>query len=316
MYTSQTLRRSVPVIMLVLFILMTSREASAQVAAKADSTEEEEEPVLNFYGSGNIQKALEGEDALPANTGLGVNYYHTFTGTPSRLAKYFRTLEIDASINVASTVDTLEAEYDTLTGQISNSSNFGSSILTPLNSGQAVKLCLRMDFKGKLFGWFIDGLKIKYVGSNRNWNIKDTVASVERFKVFQVTNNYFRAGLFQEFLPEKYLNDYSINFGLYFAYNSIKGDIGLRSNGELREETIGTKKRNFMGPEVALEIKLKNLRAEFGYSFLGAGREVPGLTSGRLITTISFVGGFPLKLDPKKKKGSGSTRDTTESDEN
>lgn len=244
---------------------------------------------LSFYGSGDIQKTFESGEGLPANTGLGVNFTHLFDSTKSNFAKKFSKLEFDATINVASTVDTIVVNYKG--DEISNSSLFGASILTPLNSGQAVKISLRMDFrKPLLWQTIIDGFKIKYIGSNRNWQT-DTLGTV-----VQATNNYFRAGLFHEFLPKDYLNNYSINIGLYFAYNSLKGDIGLAPYGEKRKEILGTDKRNFIGPEVALEIRLKNLRAEFGYSFLQSGTEVPGLTSGRLLTTISFVGGFPLEL--------------------
>ena len=96
--------------------------------------------------------------------------------------------------------------------------------------------------------------------------------------------------------------EYSVNFGIYLAYNSIRGDIGQTINDPIRIQILGTDKKSFKGPEVALEIRLKNLRAEFGYSWLSSETEVPGLTGGRLLTTITFVGGFGLKLDKDEDK--------------
>ncbi len=252
-------------------------------------------PKLNFFGTGNIQKSLDSGEKLPASTGLGVNYTHWFDTTNTKFL--FDKLELDVSINVAATVDTIRAKYDN--GIVTNASSFGSSILTPLNSGQAVKIGLRLNFKKSLVGKIlIDGIKVKYIGSNRNWQVENNGSS----KIVLGTNNYFRIGLFQEFLPKYLLDEYSINLGLYLAHNSIKGDIGQQANDLVRTQVLGTNIKNFIGPEVALEVRLLNLRAEFGYSWLGSDAEVPGLTGGRLMTTISFVGGFGLMLDREKKK--------------
>ncbi len=254
----------------------------------------QKEPQLNFYGAGNIQKSLDNGEKIPASTGLGVNWNYWFPKPADTTKRFsFDKLELDAMINVAATVDTIIAKYD-VNKLITNSSTFGSSILTPLNSGQAVKLSLRLNFRKPILfrSLFIDGIKIKYVGSNRNWQFDNNGQN----QVIQGTNNYFRIGAFQEFLTKKLLDDYSINFGLYIAYNSIQGDIGQKSNDSYRSKILGTTNTSFWGPEVALEIRLKNLRAEFGYSWLGTDNEVPGLTGGRLLTTISFVGGFGLKL--------------------
>lgn len=250
------------------------------------------QPELNFFGNGNIQKSLDSGEKIPASTGLGVNWNYWFpeNATPNRLS--FDKLELDAMINVAATVDTLIAKYNS-NNTVANSSSFGGSLLTPLNSGQAVKLNLRMNFRKPIFfKYIIDGVKIKYVGSNRNWKFVENSAE----RVVQATTNYFRVGVFQEFLTKELLDHYSINFGLYLAYNSIQGDMGQKKNEGPRSVILNTPNTNFWGPEMSLEIRLKNLRAEFGYSWLGINDEVIGLTGGRLVTTISFVGGFGLKL--------------------
>lgn len=257
------------------------------------SQDPNKKPKLNFYGNGNIQKSLDRGEKIPASTGLGVNYTHWFH--PDSVSFPFDKLELDVSINIASTVDTIKAEFNN--GLVTNSSNFGSSILTPLNSGQAVKIALRMNFRKPLVWIFVDGVKAKYIGSNRNWQVGNGTSS----QVILGTNNYFRAGLFQEFLPKELLDEYSINLGLYLAYNSIKGDIGQKVNRNFRHEILSTYRKNFLGPEVALEVRLLNIRAEFAYSWLLSNEEVPGLTGGRLITTISFVGGFGLLIDKQKK---------------
>lgn len=251
---------------------------------------------LNFFGTGNIQKSLDDGEKIPASTGLGVNYvqrYGISDSTPKLLWNIINKLELEAAINVASTVDTIIATYDT-NNSVVNSGDFGASILTPLNSGQAVKISLRLNLDEPLLNKLIDGVKVKYIGSNRNWSVIDDNGNS---KVIQANSNSFRGGFFHEFLPKRFLDIYSINFGLYFAYNSVKGDMGLKANENIRKQVLGTPWKQFVGPEVALEIRLRNLRAEFGYSWLRPNTEVPGLTAGRMVTTITFVGGFGLNLD-------------------
>jgi hypothetical protein len=245
-------------------------------------------PELTFFGNGTIQKALDAGQKIPANTGLGLNFsqwYHKDSLLWNKVDK----IELEASINVASTVDTLFAEYDS-TG-VTNRSDFGSSILTPLNSGQAVRISLRFNLAKPWFARILDGFKAKYIGSNRNWMVQQG----NRTEIIKGTNNCVRFGAFHEFIPKSMLDEYSINLGFNFAYNSIRGDVGLNSNDAIRISTMGTSSKHFMGPEFVMEIRLKNLRADFSYSWLSADAEVPGLTGSRMVTTISFVGGFGLK---------------------
>lgn len=247
------------------------------------------QPEIEFFGKGDIQKTLGEGSTIPANTGIGV-YYTEWFEKPILFNSVYR-IELEASINVASTVDTLTAEYNT-NNEITNASEFGSSVLTPLNSGQAVRIYLKGMFADQLFG-FITGFRLKYIGSNRNWKALD---ANDEFKSIQATISSFRGGIFHEFLAPQLRDEYSINVGIFAAYNSIKGDIGLKQNKEILKKILDTSRRSYFGPEFALEIKLKNLRAEFAYSWLQPSVEIPGLSSGRLVTTISFVGGFGLKL--------------------
>src|SRR5690349_1907043 len=89
-----------------LVIAITNHWAIAQ---EADSVERSN---LSFYGTGNIQQTFNGNAGIPANAGVGVNYTHLFKRSNQFLRRNFHKLELDASINVASTVDTLKAEYE------------------------------------------------------------------------------------------------------------------------------------------------------------------------------------------------------------
>ena len=265
--------------------LMALTTAIVEAQTAKDSTDRE--PQINFYGTGNIQKSLERGEQIPASTGIGVNYQQWYDSW--LLFDFINKLELDAVINVASTVDTVVASYDR-SGRITNASAFGNSVLTPLASGQAVKIGLRLNFEDDFLT--ISGIKVRYTGANRNWQESDSTAAI------QSTASAFRIGVFHEFLkPELLDNDLSINFGVYFAYNSVKGDLAMESSRDFRRSVLNSKRNIFIGPEVELEIRLKNLRAQFAYSWLQPGTDVPGLTDGRLITTISFVGGFGLKLN-------------------
>lgn len=272
----------------VIALLMALSTVIVEAQTANDSTVRQ--PTINFYGTGNIQKSLGNGEQIPASTGIGVNYQQWYPET-GLLYNIINKLEVDALINVASNVDTVVATYDG-SNRITNASSFGNSILTPLASGQAVKIGLKLNFNRDFLGETISGVKVRYTGANRNWQETDSTAAI------QSTASAFRIGVFHEFLkPDLLLNDLSINFGVYLAYNSIKGDLSMESNKNFMKQILNTNRNTFIGPEVELEIRLKNLRAQFAYSWLQPGSDVPGLTDGRLITTISFVGGFGLKLD-------------------
>lgn len=273
--------------MLMLLFVSQIEKGNAQ-----DSINGKPSPILTFFGNGDMQKSLDEGEKLPANTGLGVSYRQLYAPGVGKglLWKFVDRLELEATINVASNVDTIIAAYDSTF--VTNNSEFGSSILTPLNSGQAIKIGLRLNFDRSRLVRLIDGVKAKYVGSNRNWMAMEGTTP----KVIKATNNCLRVGLFHEFIPKNLLDDYSINLAVNLAYNSVKGDVGLEQNGALRQSLMGSSAKKFLGPEVSLEIRLRNLKAEFAYSWLQSKTEVPGLTGGRMVTTISFIGGFGLGL--------------------
>ena len=104
------------------------------------------------------------------------------------------------------------------------------------------------------------------------------------------------ASLFHDILGSKLNRDYNVIIGAGYAYNSIRGDMGLDDNEEMRENVLGTSTTKFSGLEAFAEFRLKNIRAEFSYTVLDSSGQTPGLSGGRMVTTISFIGGFPVKL--------------------
>jgi hypothetical protein len=54
-------------------ILMALTPAIVEAQNAGDSIDRE--PLINFYGTGNIQKSLERGEQIPASTGIGVNYH-------------------------------------------------------------------------------------------------------------------------------------------------------------------------------------------------------------------------------------------------
>lgn len=237
-----------------------------------------------FVGNGNIQKSFSEGVSIPASTGVGVNYSEQWLRP-----KFcdFSKIELEGFINVASNVDTVKSKLDNF-GKLKNASEFGGSILTPLNSGQAYSMIFRGYFSSlKLL--FVRGVYVRYAAANRVWNYDK--------KSISTTLGSFRAGIFHEFLAEHLRENSSISVGVGFVYNSLRGDAELSSNNDFRKSILGTTKADFYGYEFNTMFRLKNIKAEFAYTHFDGSDNIPGLSGGRLVTTISFVGGFPLKLN-------------------
>lgn len=252
-------------------------------------------PSLKFVGKGDLQKSIsEGAD-IPTSTGIGFQLIEKFD-KPILFGLVYQA-EVEGQINVSTQAEDLVAKLDN-DNMVINQSDFGSAVLTPLIGNQAVNLSVRAYFLPErrkssglgLLSW-IKGAQASYIGSNRRVVKQDTAINV--------TVNSFRLGIFHEFLHPDYRDDYSIALGGAFAYNSIRGDMAQSDNDDLREQLFKSMKKSFTGAEVFLHIRFQNIRAKFEYSILSPDSEVPGLTGGRMVTTISFVGGFPVKLKPK-----------------
>ncbi|HXB10983.1 MAG TPA: Ig domain-containing protein, partial [Bacteroidia bacterium] len=135
-------------------------------------------PTIEFVGQGDIQQSINTGAKIQANTGIGVIYREN-----SRTQYHFlHHIEVDFSINVASTVDTIKSINNAM-NQVTNKQDFGNSVLLPLNSGQAFSFAFTGYFSergGKngnyqrnasprSLGGVLSGFKVSVAGSNRNW---------------------------------------------------------------------------------------------------------------------------------------------------
>ena len=85
----------------------------------------------------------------------------------------------------------------------------------------------------------------------------------------------------------------------YTTYSEITED--------LRQQILGTTELGFSGLELSLGVKLNNLRAEVIMPSLSRNdAEVRGLTGTQFVTSITFVGGFPLQLKKKESTTDGN----------
>jgi len=138
---------------------------------------------IEFVGEGDIQQSINTGAKIAANTGLGVIYREN----SNRHYGPLHNIELDFSINVASTVDTIKSNLNN--GKVTNTSAFGNSVLLPLNSGQAFSFSLigYLTKKGGKDGNYyrneapnpllckLSGFKFDIAGANRHWEL-DTIA--------------------------------------------------------------------------------------------------------------------------------------------
>lgn len=266
--------------------------------------------ILQFVGAGDIQKSLSEGSDFAANTGVGVIFIRDWEDQ-TRLVSDFN---FDFAINVASTVDTIKAEFDA-NNNVTNTREFGSYILLPMNSGQAVKFSMnayfgtekwgvskigKRDFKKpvSLFS-VINGVSIDFIGSNRAWSINDATTYATGF--------LFQAGLFHDFVPNDIRNEkgYSIKFGVAYTFRGIYGDAGFDTEDaqQFRRTVLNSNDRQFHGYEFGMSFRLKNIEAKVSMPRLFVeDNSIPGLSNTQFITSISFIGGFPLDLKKEVKE--------------
>jgi hypothetical protein len=268
-------------------------------------------PTLRFVGQGNIQQSLNTGAKVAANTGIGVVYRQN----SSKRYGLLHSIEIDFSINVASTVDTIKS-INNASNVVTNREDFGNSVLLPLNSGQA----FAFNFKGYLterggekgkgnyrrngapraLGGVISGFNISLAGSNRNWEFVDVNpdAATTRVKTSLLS---FYVGPFFEFITpnkeNKYGENASITLGLGYSGRWILGDVRQTTQTEFRNKLLGSEENYFGGPELTLGLRFYNIKAEVHLPFLSNKAGVPGLSGTHLTTFIGFSGGFPIDLN-------------------
>lgn len=250
---------------------------------------------ISFVGNGDLQNSISQDSKTQANTGLGVFFSRTWNDKE----RIFRSLEFDFIINVASTADSIKASI--ADGKVTNQRDFGSYIINPLNSKQATTFNFNLYFaeteKYNNLKWLIsiiNGFQLRFNASNSLWNYDSTSVNLSGFLL--------RIGLFHDFIPEsiRLEKGYSIILGANYSFRGIFGDIRFAKNKEFRKTLLNTDRYKFSGFEANLGMRFKNVRAEVQipmFKYPGVG--VPGLTNTQFITSIRFVGGFPLKIKEK-----------------
>lgn len=247
---------------------------------------------IEFVGDANIQKSFTQGEGIPANTGLGLNFRKIFPTAKSGFLNTSR-FELEIVISIASTVDTIKASV--YNEKVRNQREFGSFILFPVNSGQAASANVKGYFeqtpsKTKVTFLRGDGYMIRVGASNRVLALNDSMAS-------NAAALTLRFGTFYEFMPNDKLDDYSITFSPTSLFvRRILGDIAQNDNDDLRNKLFGTYSEIFCGWEPNVQIKLKNIKAEFGFPIVFDQRNVKALSGGQFATSIGFSGGFSLKL--------------------
>ncbi|MEY8849003.1 hypothetical protein AB9K26_09315 [Psychroserpens sp. XS_ASV72] len=282
---------------------------------------------IDFVGTANLQQNInEANEDLQGSAGLGVifeRYFLKWTndedsdyrilkeGYENRLVE---SLDMEAYINVASSIDSLTAEVDS--GQVTNQRLFGSYLLNPVSTKQSIFINTNVFFNYYKPGWFtkiVSGANVRVNASNMLWNINDGTNNISRY----AGAISFRAGIFHEFLPNNKIRDeknkrkYSVRLGLHYSSRHITGDISSKSNDLLREQILGTKNKNFSGFEPSFGFRLNNIIAEFTMpSIRGSSRsDIEGLTDTQFMFSIRFVGGFSLAIN-----GNDSNNDEDEDD--
>jgi len=248
---------------------------------------------IQFVGTGDIQLALREGKNTAANTGLGILFWRIWHSNAE--------LQLDAKINVASTVDSLTAFRNN--GTISGDRIFGVSLLAPVTNGQgtAVNTLWYLSGENVKNKWMLDGIQVTGLASNTIWQLKSTTTDQATGKDITTATAraasifFVRAGIFHEFVPEadRRKTGYSIRAGVNYNYRAIQGDLGTPKNDQFRNELLGTTTNNFHGIEFLLSLRLKNIRADASLPIVGRGG-ISGLYGSQFYTSISFVGGFPL----------------------
>lgn len=250
---------------------------------------------IRFVGDGNLQSSLNDGTDFAATTGLGVIFQRVWL--PNSLKNNEKTtsdINIDFSINVASTVDTITALY--ANDSILNKRQFGTHVLLPSNSGQSVNFRFSQFFKPDkpLFKCW-SGWEFNLNASNRIWQ--------DKAESWDITTLSMRAGVFHDFMPNntRLENQFSIRVGTAATYRGIMGDAGFSSSdaANFRNNLLGTDQRNYYGVEFFGELQFENIRVGVSLPYIFGNHNVLGLSKAQFITSISFIGGFPVKIDRK-----------------
>jgi|GEM_PF-4202773 len=271
---------------------------------------------IEFVGQGDIQQSINTGSKIAANTGIGVIYREN----SNRHYGLLHNIEVDFSINVASTVDTVKSNFDNNSKKLANPSAFGNSLLLPLNSGQAFSFSFigSLTKKGgadgnyyrnaapKPLGGIISGFRVDIAGSNRNWEL-DTIpaaAGTIRGNIIKSSMLSTYVGVFYEFITPTAKNNFGQNASATFGFGlSARWLLGDAAQGNNPQQFLGTtaKITSFVGPEFQLGLRFYNIKAAVHIPMLPskANNPIPGLTGTQPTTFIGFSGGFPIDLTKK-----------------
>jgi len=287
------------------------------ISAQPQADVVKDPPTISFVGQGNIQQSLNSGAAIAANTGIGVVYRQN----SSRRYGVLHNIEVDFSINVASTVDTIKSVNNSK-NEVTNKQDFGNSVLIPTNSGQAFSF----NFKGYFterggpagnykrnsnalsLGGVLSGFNIAFSGSNRNWEYVEytdpaSTAPVPAPVSVKTSLLSLYVGPFFEFVTPSKSNNYgqnaSITLGAGYSGRWILGDVQQGDHSNLRSSLLGSTTNSFNGYEVLLALRFYNIKAEVHVPFLSNKANIPGLSGTHMTTFIGFSGGFPIDLTKK-----------------
>jgi hypothetical protein len=264
---------------------------------------------LDFVGTGDIQNAISGTQTVNANTGAGI-VFERYTGD-TKLSNIFQSLEVEMSINIATTSDSIIAAVSTQSGTptVTNVRDFGTYIINPLSGKQAFYGNANFYFgypdKNRWLTDIISGINCRFVASNNVWQYNATTTAADAQNI-NVSAFAFRIGGFHEVLPDNIRVDattkrslYSLFLGVNFSVRGLAGDISSPQNAAVRQAILGTTKTTWYGAEFDMGFRLNNLRLEFDIPVLSAGNSnrIPGLTNTQFLFTIRFIGGFGLQLN-------------------
>ncbi len=276
--------------LMILLCLLTRLSLSQEIrdSIKQEQTDTTEENLTNIYfvGSGDLQKDFGSDDGFGAGTGLGMVFERQWAKD-----HFFQDLELDIYINIASNADTLRIG-NALQGR--NNRTLGAYLLLPNQTKQATSFSIFAHFghpKKKHWTHWINGVQCSFNASNTI--LKESETSVH------LTGLALRTGIFHDFMPDDLRREkgFSLMLGANYAFRGLLGDLASPEYDHWRKKTFKTTRTHFHGLEFNLELRLKNIRAGVQLPiFPGRKDNIPGLTNAQFITTLTFVGGFPLKL--------------------
>jgi hypothetical protein len=262
---------------------------------------------IDIVGAGDIQQTVSSGAEANASTGAGIIFERYFgdkqTINSTRMDSLFQSLEMELVINLASTADTLIANFDE-EGEFLNRRDFGNFLLYPVSKKQSMYFNSNIyfgypkGFVGHITRW-INGVNIRILTSNNTWNYDNRTIEMGALS--------FRAGIFHDFVPDDdRLDDegraiFSFFAGANFSYRAILGDITSSRNEEFRETVLGTRQTDFRGIELNAGFRLHNIRIEVQAPIFRSMNSVPGLTDTQFLFTIKFIGGFPIKIRSNKE---------------